>query len=251
VALMRGDAVLATGSVDVAAGSSKTVEMEWKAERAAGELRMVVVGAPGVSVSLRGLLIARKTDAMAARRERLSLNVRNEDCAGLRLRSISQSGCGGSVDMEVMPVITGSGTLEVRLSMPDGGIKDLGSTALGTGLLLDVAPDVVLQSQSFFEEGHTYLVRVQNRTALVRVARIRSSVNPRLAVLTGGAPAAGNGVGAGGNDRGGRGGGSGLARPTMPVNPITDPRDQERTDRLLSSAQITVDLEIVLMDGAQ
>jgi hypothetical protein len=214
-------------------------------------LRLVLVDSPGVSISLRGLAVARREDLGVARRDRATLTARNEDCTGFRLRSVSQSSCGGSADLEFMPAITAAGSLEVRVNLPDGGINDMGVMPLGTGSMAAVPQDVSLQSQAFFVEGHTYLVRTRRGTALVRVARIRSSINPKIAVITGGgSPVSGVGTGTGGNDRGGRTGG-GQHLPTTPTDPLTDVRDQERSDRLLSNAQITVDLEIILFEGAR
>jgi len=252
LALMRGETVLASSKVDLDAGRSATAELEWKAERgSSNELRLALVGAPGVSISLRNLAVARRDELGVARRDRATLTARNEDCAGLRLRSASQSSCGGSADLELMPVITAAGTLEVRVNLPDGGINDMGAMPLGTGSSAVLPQDAALQSQAFFVEGHTYLVRTRKGTALVRVARIRSTLNPKIAVITGGgSPVSGVGAGTGGNDRAGRTG-SGQRLPTTPTDPLTDVRDQERNDRLLSNAQITVDLEIILFEGAR
>jgi hypothetical protein len=146
-------------------------------------------------------------------------------------------------------VITAAGSLELRVNLPDGGVNDLGAMPLGTGSPAALPQDVSLQSQALFVEGHTYLVQTRRGKALVRVARIRSSINPRIAIITGGGglPSDIN-PGAGGNDRAGRAGG-GQRLPTLPNDPLTDVRDQERADRLLSNAQITVDLELILFEA--
>jgi len=53
---------------------------------------------------------------------------------------------------------------------------------------MQVASDsdtAILRSRGLFQEGHTYLVKLrnQNQAAYVRVVRIRSSVNPKLAMM--------------------------------------------------------------------
>ena len=97
-------------------------------------------------------------------------------------------------------------------------------------------PTEGLQPYGLFREGHTYVVKSRDRFALVRVVRIRSSVNPRLGVDRGSA-------------RGGRAGnGARLGRLEGEGDVLGGLREQERTDRILDSAQITIDLELILQE---
>ncbi len=198
---------------------------------------------------------SRKIGAAPGTRERMTVNARNENCAGVRFSSGTQSSCGGSVDLEVQPVITSSGTLEVHLSTPNGGMRDLGAMTLASAQFPDAdasdgsggsggsggSPDA-LPSSGMFQQGHTYLFKVGNQLALVRVARIRSSVSPRLAAIPGsGAPSASKST----------------AQKQAPAvshsgdDLLNSMRDQQQMNRVLDSAQITIDLEWLMQPSAQ
>jgi hypothetical protein len=171
--------------------------------------------------------VARKDAApRTASASRMTVTARNENCAGVRFASGSQSGCGGSVDVEVQPVITAAGVLEVHLAIPNGGIVDLGAMALAGAQFPDADSGTqALAPQGQFLQGHTYLVKLGNQLALVRVARIRSTVSPRLAAIPGGSSR---------NPTVGRNGNSDL---------LGSMREQQQMNNVLNNAQITIDLE--------
>jgi hypothetical protein len=133
-----------------------------------------------------------------------------------------------------LPVITAAGVLEVGLAVPNGGVRDLGATALSAAQFpaASDAGQAQWQPQGLFQQGHTYLMKLGNQLALVRVARIRSSVDPRLAAIPNGAAGA---PGSSKNSPSVSRGGSG--------NLLGDMRDQQQMDRVLNSAQISIDLE--------
>jgi hypothetical protein len=253
VVLMLNDQPVARQRVDVAAKGVTVAELEWKAMRVAGQ-RLTVAVDPAQEIAdsertnnivwLRGFFVEAANAGRSKRRERLILQARNEDCTGVRFRSGSQSSCGGSVDLEVYPLITSAGTLDIRLSAPDGGMRDLGAMPLTTTPALDeLAAQGGWQPQGRLEEGHTYLLKVRDRTVLVRVARIRSSVNPRLGAILGGTPV----PVAGGEDKPSRGGGLGRIGGTGGLGDVLgDLRDQDRDGRLLASATIMIELEFLI-----
>jgi hypothetical protein len=247
VLLMRGDAIVARQRLEAGGKRRQAVDLEWRAEPLHGRrlaLRLIDLSEMQTAsktssgrdtLALRGFYVAARGGA-ARRLERLTLQVRNEACAGIRLAAMSSSGCGGSVDLEVTPLVTSDGHLLVEALAPEGGLRDLGPMLLTAGAAFPAAGGT-LASRARLEEGHTYLVESRGQQALVRVKRVRSAIAPRLAAVLGG------GVAADGSDKSGRGptlpgktgGGSGL---------LDDLRDQERAGRLLDSNLITVELEV-------
>ncbi len=159
-------------------GQSYTVNITG-ARGSLGSTAVTLVAGPNGLLSIPGASPASLRNANADKRDRMTVVAHNESCTGVRFDGGSQSGCGGSVDVEIQPVITAAGGLEVRLSTPNGGIRDLGAMPLA-GAQLPAASEpgqALLQPQGLFQQGHTYLMKVGNQLALVRVARIRSSVD--------------------------------------------------------------------------
>jgi hypothetical protein len=248
VALLAQNTVMASQRIDVSAGGATTAELEWTADRAtARQLHVAIdpgheLSSSNIVVSLKRLAVDRRatlpassstSSSPSSQGNRLTVMARNEACTGVRLTGASQASCGGSADLEVAPSITAAGTLEVRLAVPNGGLRDLGTMPLSAAQLpdgSDGAP-VQLQSQALFQEGHTYLVKLRNQLAFVRVARIRSSVNPRLAVLNGSPGVRGSATNV-----------PSVAR-TSNGDMLGDARNQQQVDRVLGSAQISIDLE--------
>lgn len=165
--------------------------------------------------------------ATPARRDRITMSIRNDACAGLRIITASQSSCGGSVDLEIQASITVSGAIEARAMSYDGGLRDLGAMSLGSPILPADNSSAAYggSSQMMLVAGHTYLVTTRRGPALVRVARIQSSLNPRLvaAILS---PGAGK-------------------NPKSPTGNVFNVHEADSTDQVLNNARITVDLEFV------
>ncbi len=239
VALLAGDRIVATERLDVPARRSAVVELEWKAEPLpARELRVRVDaggevgsgGREGQIALLRNFVVERRGGAASVRRERLSLTVRNDDCAGLRLLAGTQTSCGGSADLELAPGITDQGRLELMVSLPEGGLLDLGVQPLST---IPAAPTAGYQPQGLLESGHVYAIKTRNRYALLRFVRASSTVDPRLGAI----------------DRQ-RQQQRRLGRTDL-NDLITGERDAQALDRVLDSARITIDLEwLVQQDGS-
>jgi hypothetical protein len=231
VALQAQDGILTSHRVNLAAGRNVTVNLEWKADHVSSrQLSVAIDPNHEVNASDSSATVApigASSGSASSRQSRMTVQVRNEACAGVRFANGSQSGCGGAVDIEVTPVITSTGTLEVRLQAP-GGIRDMGAMTLSSTAQLP-PPDVSgLQPQGTLQQGHTYLLKLGIQVGYFRVARIRSSVDPRLA-----APGASRSTAAGpASSRGGSG-----------SDVLAAHREQEQLDRILDNAQITIDLE--------
>ncbi len=192
VALVVNRQAVATGEIDVAAGSSAPVEFEWQAAYQP-RLSMAVQVDPEEQIeegaNLLRIAAVRNFSvepAMAAmiRQGRTLLSVTNGECAGFRFSSGAQSFCGGSSDFELNPSITAAGQLAVRIVSLNGGIMDLGPQPI-TGMI--EAPQVGYQSSALLENGHLYAVESNGKYAMMYVGRIQSDIDPRLARVAGGA----------------------------------------------------------------
>ncbi len=239
VLLLRGDSVIDQQTVAVSGGGSSVAKLSWRAESLAGQVLTLKLVDGDASDLLP--LSSFRLDTGTSRRDRMSVNARNEDCTGVRLRSASQSGCGGSTDLEFQPMITAAGKLDIQVLVPDGGMRDVGGFAsLPTSI--DASLDTSnLSPRGMLEQGHTYVVKSGGRVAIVRVVRVRSSVNPKLgALLGGGSSGVVGGKGSTPISTGGHSGSGGDILGTI--------KDQNQADQILGSAQIQIDLEWVATD---
>ena len=250
VAMMAGGKELSRATIpSAAAGASTPVTFSWKAGSATEpQFSFVVdpdrkVNDPDRSNNTAvmkplGLSTASAGNdsgnaPAAASRAGLAMTIRNDGCAGVRLVASSQSSCGGQNDIEIMPAITSNGRLSVRTTAPGGGMQDLGAMALSASPDVSQLAAATLQSQSDFQQGHVYLVKSGSRLAMVRVVKINSSINPKLAILLAG-------PGPGGRTSGQPGRGS--ANPGDVLGSI---RGQQQSDQILDGARVMIDLEWV------
>jgi hypothetical protein len=239
LALLARDRVIASERVDISAGRSVTVELAWKAEAAAArDLRFALRSAdqpednpPAVTLRLRNLAVERRGGLSSLRRERFTVDMRNEGCSGLRLLTGSQTSCGGSADLEFSAFINESGRIVVQAFANDGGLIDLGVQPLAS---VAAAPGAGYLPQGMLESGRTYAVKARNRYALVRIARIASSVNPRLIA-----------------DERRRGDSRRTNGRVIDEDPLQGARDARTLDRVLDSARISIQIEyLVQEDGS-
>jgi hypothetical protein len=249
LALLARDRVIASERVDISAGRSVTVELAWKAEAAAaGDLRFTLRTAgrpdsgqpdsgqpednpPAVTLRLRNFAVERRGGLASLRRERFTLDVRNEGCSGLRLLTGSQTSCGGSADIEFSVFINENGRIVLQAFANDGGLIDLGVQPLAS---VAAAPGAGYLPQGMLESGRTYAVKARNRYALVRIARIASSVNPRLIA-----------------DERKRNDNRRRDGRVIDEDPFQGIRDARTLDRVLDSARISIQIEyLVQEDGS-
>jgi hypothetical protein len=172
----------------------------------------------------------------------------------VRLISSAQSSCGGRNDMEVMPAINSTGRLTVQMVAPGGGMQDLGAMSFAAMPDVSQLTGGTLQAQSDFQQGHVYLIKSGNGLAMVRVTKITSSINPKLAmVLAGPGPggaAGGSGSGsrassASSQSKGTTGSSSGGSSSSDVLGSL---RDQQQADQILNSARVMIDLEWVKIE---
>jgi hypothetical protein len=244
LALLAQDRVMASERVDISAGRTVTVELAWKAEAAAArDLRFALrtAGQPGsgqpdgnppaVTLRLRNFAVEPRGGLSSVRRERFTVDVRNEGCAGLRLLTGSQTSCGGSADIEFSAFINDSGRIVVQAFANDGGLIDLGVQPLAS---VAAAPSAGYLPQGMLESGRTYAIKARNRYALVRIARIASSVNPRLVA-----------------DERRRNDNRRRDGRVIDEDPSQGIRDSRTLDRVLDSARISIQIEyLVQEDGS-
>jgi hypothetical protein len=112
---------------------------------------------------------------------RSALEISNGECGGFRFLLGQQPFCGGSSDIELSPVITGEGQLQVQVFSLNGGIVDLGPQPI-TGQL--TVPESGYAPRGLLEAGRLYAVESQGKFGLLYVSRIQSDIDPRLARLT-------------------------------------------------------------------
>jgi len=239
LALLAQGRLIASERVDVAAGRSATVELAWKAEAAAaGDLRFTLRTAgqpednpPAVTLRLRNFAVERRGGLSSLRRERFTVDVRNEGCSGLRLLTGSQTSCGGSADIEFSAFINENGRIVLQAFANDGGLIDLGVQPLAS---VAAAPGAGYLPQGMLESGRTYAVKARNRYALVRIARVASSVNPRLVA-----------------DERRRNDSRRTNGRVTDEDPFQGIRDARTLDRVLDSARISIQIEyLVQEDGS-
>jgi hypothetical protein len=259
LALLARDRVIASERVDISAGRSVTVELAWKAEAAAArDLRFALRTAgqpdsgqpdsgqpdsgqpdsgqpednpPAVTLRLRNFAVERRGGLASLRRERFTVDLRNEGCSGLRLLTGSQTSCGGSADIEFSAFINENGRIVVQAFANDGGLIDLGVQPLAS---VAAAPGAGYLPQGMLESGRTYAVKARNRYALVRIARVASSVNPRLIA-----------------DERRRGDSRRTNGRVTDEDPFQGIRDARTLDRVLDSARISIQIEyLVQEDGS-
>jgi hypothetical protein len=244
LALLARDRVIASQHLDISAGRSATVELAWKAEAAAaGDLRFTLRTAgqpdsgrpednpPAVTLRLRNFAVERRGGLSSLRRERFTVDVRNEGCSGLRLLTGSQTSCGGSADIEFSAFINENGRIVLQAFANDGGLIDLGVQPLAS---VAAAPGAGYLPQGILESGRTYAVKARNRYALVRIARIVSSVNPRLLA-----------------DERKRNDNRRRDGRVIDEDPFQGARDTRTLDRVLDSARISIQIEyLVQEDGS-
>jgi len=239
LALLAQDKVIASERVDISAGRSVTVEMAWKAEAAAArDLRFALRSAdqpednpPALTLRLRNFAVERRGGLSSVRRERFTVEVRNEGCSGLRLLTGSQTSCGGSADIEFSAFINENGRIVVQAFANDGGLIDLGVQPLAS---VAAAPGAGYLPQGMLESGRTYAIKARNRYALVRIARLASSVNPRLLA-----------------DERKRNDNRRRDGRVTDEDPFQGIRDARTLDRVLDSARISIQIEyLVQEDGS-
>jgi len=244
LALLAQDRVIASERVDISAGRTVTVELAWKAEAAAArDLRFALRSAdqpdsgqpednpPAVTLRLRNFAVERRGGLSSVRRERFTVDVRNEGCAGLRLLTGSQTSCGGSADIEFSAFINENGRIAVQAFANDGGLIDLGVQSLAS---VAAAPGAGYLPQGMLESGRTYAIKARNRYALVRIARVASSVNPRLVA-----------------DERRRNDNRRRDGRVIDEDPFQGIRDTRTLDRVLDSARISIQIEyLVQEDGS-
>ena len=244
LALLARDRVIASERLDISAGRSATVELAWKAEAAAaGDLRFALRTAgqpdsgqpedkpPAVTLRLRNFAVERRGGLASLRRERFTVDVRNEGCSGLRLLTGSQTSCGGSADIEFSAFINENGRIVLQAFANDGGLIDLGVQPLAS---VAAAPGAGYLPQGMLESGRTYAVKARNRYALVRIARVASSVNPRLVA-----------------DERKRNDSRRTNGRVTDEDPFQGIRDARTLDRVLDSARISIQIEyLVQEDGS-
>jgi hypothetical protein len=244
LALLARDRVIASERLNISAGRSATVELAWKAEAAAaGDLRFALRTAgqpdsgqpedkpPAVTLRLRNFAVERRGGLASLRRERFTVDVRNEGCSGLRLLTGSQTSCGGSADIEFSAFINENGRIVLQAFANDGGLIDLGVQPLAS---VAAAPGAGYLPQGMLESGRTYAVKARNRYALVRIARVASSVNPRLVA-----------------DERKRNDSRRTNGRVTDEDPFQGIRDARTLDRVLDSARISIQIEyLVQEDGS-
>ena len=171
-------------------------------------------------------------------REGTTMVVRNETCAGVHLASGSQSSCGGRADIEIQPALSTNGRLQIQMSAQNG-VEDMGAmpSASWDDAIVQITKQssvaIALQSRADFQMGHVYLVKSGSKLALVRVAGVKSSLDPRLAASL---------MTPGGGRRNGPSAGS------RSGDLVTDMRMQDQLEQVLNHSQITIGLEWVQID---
>jgi hypothetical protein len=201
------------------------------------------------AMSLDGPAPGAGNGLVASSHERMTMTINNESCAGVRLISSAQSSCGGRNDMEVMPAINSTGRLTVQMVAPGGGMQDLGAMSFAAMPDVSQLTGGTLQAQSDFQQGHVYLIKSGNGLAMVRVTKITSSINPKLAMVLAGP---GPGGAAGGSSSGSRASSaSSQSKGTSSAasnDVLASLRDQQQADQILNSARVMIDLEWVKIE---
>jgi hypothetical protein len=153
--------------------------------------------------------------------------------------SLLNTGCGGTDDAELNPVINSAGKLTVSLGVGNGFI-DLGTMSMPSSVDTALVADASWSSRGQFVEGHVYLVKESSGYTMVRVTRMRSSIDPRLgtvrssAASSGSSPATRSAAVAPNTNR--SSGESGL---------LDDMRAAQQVNRALSEAQVEMELELL------
>jgi hypothetical protein len=172
--------------------------------------------------------------------QKMRVIARNDSCTGLRLSSASQSGCGGKDDAEVSPVIDAAGKLSVSFGAGQGFL-DLGTMSMPSSVDPAMVANASWNNNGQFVQGHVYLVKEANGYAMVRVTRMRSTIDPRLGTVRG----AGSAASSGSSSSRSTAVTTGASRGNGESGLLDDMHAAQEINRALSEAQVEIELELL------
>lgn len=187
VKLLANGKEVAVKDVSITAGGFADINLEWIASNDFGVNIAISVGLNSDDESAQVILvpglIVEGGNFSVGIPGRARIEVINNNCAGFRFFTESQTSCGGSSDIELTPSITADGQLLVDVFSMNGGILDLGP--LPSSGLLSV-PESSYTVRASMEASHVYAVENNGKYTLLYAAMVDSDIDPRLAALVNG-----------------------------------------------------------------